>query len=188
MSQIHMYVYMGQFMSHITFFFFFLSLAPQPSLGLGLLHKILLNFLEASQQFSFLQGRVVSSTPNLYPGEPGLCIYIPQRQGGHPFQSPLTTRTGYSGTILIPRSPHGDHITLLPDKGGREVPETLNQLTARVDFIVIPVYNPSRLMIHEDLTVSDQSELFPYFHSSVWAVGCIQDEALESFQRTCTPT
>jgi hypothetical protein len=30
-----------------------LSFAPQPSLGLGLLHKIRLNFLEASQQFSF---------------------------------------------------------------------------------------------------------------------------------------
>jgi hypothetical protein len=40
-----------------------LSLAPQPSLGLGLLHKIRLNFLEASQQFSFLQGRVVIPTP-----------------------------------------------------------------------------------------------------------------------------
>jgi hypothetical protein len=34
-------------------FNFLLSLAPQPSLGLGLLHKIRLNFLEASQQFSF---------------------------------------------------------------------------------------------------------------------------------------
>jgi hypothetical protein len=54
-----------------------LSLAPQPSLGLGLLHKIRLNFLEASQQFSFLQGRVVSPTPNPHPGGPGLCIYIP---------------------------------------------------------------------------------------------------------------
>jgi len=32
--------------------FFLLSLAPQPSLGLGL-HKIRLNFLEASQQISF---------------------------------------------------------------------------------------------------------------------------------------
>jgi hypothetical protein len=30
-----------------------LSLALQPSLGLGLLHKIRLNFLEASEQFSF---------------------------------------------------------------------------------------------------------------------------------------
>jgi hypothetical protein len=60
-------------------------LAPQPSLGLGLLHKIRLNFLEASQQFSFLQGRVVSPTPNPHPGRPGLCIYIPQRQGGYPF-------------------------------------------------------------------------------------------------------
>jgi hypothetical protein len=35
---------------------FLLSLAPQPSLGLGLLHKIRLNFLEASQQFSFFTG------------------------------------------------------------------------------------------------------------------------------------
>jgi hypothetical protein len=62
-----------------------LSLTPQPSLGLGLLLKIRLNFLEASQQFSFLQARVVSTTPNPHPGGPGLCIYIPQRQGSYPF-------------------------------------------------------------------------------------------------------
>jgi hypothetical protein len=62
-----------------------LSLAPQPSLGPGLLHKIQMNFLEASQQFYFLQGRVVIPTTNLHPGGPGLCIYIPQRQGGYPF-------------------------------------------------------------------------------------------------------
>jgi hypothetical protein len=62
-----------------------LSLAPHPSLGPGLLHKIRLGFLEASQQFSFLQGRVVSPTPNPYPGGRGICIYIPQRQGGYPF-------------------------------------------------------------------------------------------------------
>jgi len=36
-------------------------------------------FFEASQQFSFLQGRVVSPKPNPQPGGPGLCIYIPQR-------------------------------------------------------------------------------------------------------------
>jgi hypothetical protein len=63
----------------------FLSLAPQPSLGLDLLLKIRLNFLEASQQFSFLQGRVVSPTPNPHPGGPGLCSYIPQRQGRYSF-------------------------------------------------------------------------------------------------------
>jgi hypothetical protein len=62
-----------------------LSLAPQSSLGLGLLHKTRLNFLESSQQFSFLQGRFVSPTPNPHPGGPGLCIYIPQIQGGYPF-------------------------------------------------------------------------------------------------------
>jgi hypothetical protein len=68
----------------LIFLLLLLSLAPQPSLGLSLLHKIRLNFLEASQ-FSFLQGRVVSPTPNPHPGEPGLCIYIPQRQDGYPF-------------------------------------------------------------------------------------------------------
>jgi hypothetical protein len=55
-------------------------LAPQPSLGLVPLQKIRLNFLQASQQFSFSQGRVVIPTPNPHPGGPGLCIYIPQRQ------------------------------------------------------------------------------------------------------------
>jgi hypothetical protein len=44
-----------------------------------------LNFLEASQQFPFLQGRVVSPTPNPHPGGLGLCIYNPQRQSGYPF-------------------------------------------------------------------------------------------------------
>jgi hypothetical protein len=62
-----------------------LSLAPQLSLSLGFLHKIQLNFLEASQQFSFLQGKVVSPTPNPHPRGLGLYIYIPQRQGGYPF-------------------------------------------------------------------------------------------------------
>jgi hypothetical protein len=42
----------------------FLSLAPQPSVGLGLLHKIRLNFLEA-QQFSFY--RVGLLTPRQTP-------------------------------------------------------------------------------------------------------------------------
>jgi hypothetical protein len=56
-------------------------LAPQPNLGLGLLHSLLpirLNFMEASQQFYFLQGRVFIPTPNPQPGGPGLCIYIPR--------------------------------------------------------------------------------------------------------------
>jgi hypothetical protein len=34
-------------------YLFLLSLTPQPSLDLGLLHKIRLNFLEASQNFLF---------------------------------------------------------------------------------------------------------------------------------------
>jgi hypothetical protein len=42
---------------------------------------IRLNFLEASQQLSFLQGRFVSPMPNPHPGGPGLCIYIPPEAG-----------------------------------------------------------------------------------------------------------
>jgi hypothetical protein len=38
---------------HSPYSISFLSLAPQPGLGLGLLHKIWLNFSEASQQFSY---------------------------------------------------------------------------------------------------------------------------------------
>jgi hypothetical protein len=40
--------------------FFLLSLAPQPSVGLGLLLKIRLNFLEASQQFFYRVGLLAS--------------------------------------------------------------------------------------------------------------------------------
>jgi hypothetical protein len=55
-----------------------LSLAPQPSLCLGLLLKIRLNFLEASQQFSFLQGRVVSPTPTPIPEDQASVFICPE--------------------------------------------------------------------------------------------------------------
>jgi hypothetical protein len=45
----------------------------------------LAEFLGGFLTIFFLQGRVVSPTPNLHPRGPGLCIYIPQRQGGYPF-------------------------------------------------------------------------------------------------------
>jgi hypothetical protein len=76
MNLLRQYSFNIEFLNNLSFFF---SLAPQSSLGLGLLYKIQLNFLEASQQFSFLQGRIVSPTPNPHPGGPGLCLYIPQR-------------------------------------------------------------------------------------------------------------
>jgi hypothetical protein len=55
-----------------------LSLAPQPSLGLGLLHKIWQNFSVASQQFSILQGRVVIPTPTHIP-EDQASVFISPR-------------------------------------------------------------------------------------------------------------
>jgi hypothetical protein len=84
------------------------SWALQPRVGLGLLWAFITN--------DFLQGGVVSPTPNTQPGGPGLRIYIPWRQDGpaippgtgYPFQSPLTTCMGYCGAILILRPLHGD--------------------------------------------------------------------------------
>jgi hypothetical protein len=101
-----------------------LSLGPQPSLGLGLLHKIRLNFLEASQQFSFLQGRVVSPTPDPHPGGPGRCIYILQRQDVYPFSRLLRHAWVTVGLFLFPGHHTGMWCTYLrqtvrPDKPGR---------------------------------------------------------------------
>jgi hypothetical protein len=56
--------------------FFFLSLAPQPSLGLGLLHKIRLNFLEASQQFSFYRVGFLAPRPTPHPGGPNFLTEV----------------------------------------------------------------------------------------------------------------
>jgi hypothetical protein len=89
-----------QFQKTMNCIFLLLSLAPQPKVRLwcpksssicpsptpsqlvAAGSSILPNVLEASQQFSFLQGRVVSPTPKPHSGGPGLCIYIPQRRGG----------------------------------------------------------------------------------------------------------
>jgi hypothetical protein len=89
-DSVKLWGYIWQILYIYIYIYLLLSLPPQPSLGLCILQKIWLNFLEASQQFSSLQGRVVSPTPNPHPGGPGLCIYIPQRQGGPVI--PLGTR------------------------------------------------------------------------------------------------
>jgi hypothetical protein len=99
-------------------------LAPQP-LGLGLLQNLPPSIplqrqpnwspLEVQSgrisggfsTFSFLQGRVVSPTPNPHPGRPGLCIYIPQRQGG-PVVPPPAPGTHFSRLTLR-------NFTCLPD-------------------------------------------------------------------------
>jgi hypothetical protein len=80
-----------------------LSLAPQPSLGLVLLHKIRLNFLDASQKFSFLQGRVFTPRPTPIPEDQASVFISPRGRVATHF-----SRMGYSDTILIPRSPHGE--------------------------------------------------------------------------------
>jgi hypothetical protein len=55
-----------------------LSLAPQLSLGLGLLHKIRLNFLGASQQFSFYRVGLLAPRPTPIP-EDQVSVFISPR-------------------------------------------------------------------------------------------------------------
>jgi hypothetical protein len=62
-----------------------LSLAPQPSLGLGLLHKIRLNFLEASQKFSFYRVGLLAPHPTPIPEDQASLFISPQRPGGYSF-------------------------------------------------------------------------------------------------------
>jgi hypothetical protein len=77
-------------------------LAPQPSVGLGLLLKIRLNFLEASQQFSFLQGRVVSPTPNPHPGDQGSVFISPRGRVATHFSRLLRHAWVTVGLFLFP--------------------------------------------------------------------------------------
>jgi hypothetical protein len=62
----------------ISLLLLLLSLAPQPSLGLGLLHKIHLNFLEASQQFPFYRGGFLALRLTLIP-EDQASVFISSR-------------------------------------------------------------------------------------------------------------
>jgi hypothetical protein len=58
----------------------------------------------------FLQSKVVSLASNIQPREPGLCIYVPQWQGGRsistgigfPFSAPSTTRRATVEILLTP--------------------------------------------------------------------------------------
>jgi hypothetical protein len=63
---------------NFSFTFLLLSLAPQLSLGLGLLHKIRLNFLEASQQFSFYRVGLLAPRQTPIP-EDQTSVFIPPR-------------------------------------------------------------------------------------------------------------
>jgi hypothetical protein len=55
-----------------------LSLAPKPSLGLGLVHIIRLNFLEASQQFSFYRGGLLAPRQTPIPEDQASAFISPR--------------------------------------------------------------------------------------------------------------
>jgi hypothetical protein len=76
---------------------------------------IRLNFLEASRQFSFLQGRVVAPRPtptledqaSVFISPRGRVAQLYPQAPGTNFSRLLTARMVYGGTILIPWSPNG---------------------------------------------------------------------------------
>jgi hypothetical protein len=61
-----------------------LSLAPQPSLGLGLLHKIQLNFWMLLNNFLFYMVRFGAPRPTPIPEDQASVFISPKRQGGYP--------------------------------------------------------------------------------------------------------
>jgi hypothetical protein len=59
-----------------------------PALSPISLHGVVFSqaeFLGGFSRIFFFIGRVVIPTTNPHPGGPGLCIYIPQKQGNYPF-------------------------------------------------------------------------------------------------------
>jgi hypothetical protein len=95
---------------------FLLSLAPQLTLGLGLLHKIRLNFLEASQQISFYRVGLLAPRPIPIPEDQASVFISPKGRVATHFSrllrhawvtmglflySPVTTRGKFSMFIVI---------------------------------------------------------------------------------------
>jgi hypothetical protein len=68
-------------------------LAIQPSVGLGLLLKIRLNFLEASQQFSFLPGRVLAPRPTPIPKDQASVFISPRGGVATHFSRPMQLKS-----------------------------------------------------------------------------------------------
>jgi hypothetical protein len=78
-------------------------------------------FLGGFSTISFLQGRVVSSTPKPHPGVPGLCIYIPRgrvaqlyiRALGTHFSRLLRHAWVTVGLFLLPGHHTGNYVIYL---------------------------------------------------------------------------
>jgi hypothetical protein len=80
---------------------FFLSLAPQPSLGLGLFLKIWLNFLEASQQFFYRVG-LLAPRPTLIPEDQAPVFISPRGRVATHFSRLLRHAWVMVGLFLFP--------------------------------------------------------------------------------------
>jgi hypothetical protein len=77
-------------------------LAPQPSLGLGLLHKIRLNFLEASQKFSFYRVGLLAPRPTPIPEDQASVFISPTGRVATHFSRLLRHAWVTVGLFLFP--------------------------------------------------------------------------------------
>jgi hypothetical protein len=92
----------SKFRSVSMFLILLLSLAPQPSLGLGLLHKIRLNFLEASQQFSFYRVGLLALRPTPMPDDQASVFISPRGRVATHFSRLLRHAWVTVGLFLFP--------------------------------------------------------------------------------------
>jgi hypothetical protein len=94
------------------FFFFFLSLAPQPSLGLGLLQKIRLNFMEASQHFFYSVGLLAPRPTPIPEDQASVFISLRGRMAQLYPWAPILVASydthGLRWDYSYSRSPHGE--------------------------------------------------------------------------------
>jgi hypothetical protein len=86
----------------IKMYLLLLSLAPQPSLGLGLVHKIQLNFLEASQQFSFYWVGLLAPRPTPIPEDQSSVFISPRGRVATHFSRLLRHAWVTVGLFLFP--------------------------------------------------------------------------------------
>jgi hypothetical protein len=87
---------------NMAIYFCLLSLAPQPRLGLGLLHKIRLNFLEASQHFLFYRVWLLAPRPTPITGDQVSVFIFPRGSVATHFSRLLRHARVTMGLFLFP--------------------------------------------------------------------------------------
>jgi hypothetical protein len=116
-------------------------LAPQPSIGLGLLLKIQLNFLEASQQFSFYRVGLLARRPTLIPEDQASIFISPRGRVTTHFSRLLRHAWLTVGLFLFPGHPTGTSTVLpLGNEPSVPFPASNSPLQSVLEFFLHQTY------------------------------------------------